>query len=90
MQNVVELPKERCEFCKKREVTKLCDKVTGTWHWVGHPPKTNGVIPKNEPMSGINTCDRMMCDKCSTNITGMDVCPSCLERIKNALGVRRK
>lgn len=90
MDNVHELPKERCEFCKKREATKLCDKVKGTWSWVGHPPKINGYIDTKEPMDGIITCDNKICDKCATNITGMDACPSCLEEIKKALGVKRK
>lgn len=88
MVGIVGLPKNRCEFCKKREATKLCDKVKGEYRYIGHPPRINGKVDWSIPMTGIMTCDRMICDECSTNIDGMDICPKCLKEIKKVLGVK--
>jgi hypothetical protein len=79
--NVIELPENVCQFCKKREATRLCDKVKGEWRWVGHPP----AFVKDKRMSRLITCDAEICDKCVTNITGMDLCPKCLKEIKEGL-----
>jgi hypothetical protein len=87
---IVKLPENICQACKKREATKLCDKVKGEYKWAGHPPRSTRVISHtkqafSEPLTGTITCDRMLCDKCATNITGMDLCPRCLSEIKMAL-----
>ena len=85
--SVIELPKNVCQICKKREATRLCDKVKGEWRYIGHPPKINGIISQKS-MSGIIMCDRLLCDQCTTNITGMDFCPKCLAETKSAIGVK--
>jgi len=86
---VIELPENRCEFCKKREATKQCDKVVGLMRYAGHPPRINGIPDWSIPMENIMTCDKLICDKCSTHITGMDVCPKCLKEIKEVLGAKK-
>ena len=83
--DTIKFPQNVCVFCKKREATLLCDKVTGVMTYAGHPPKINGVT-QNWPMESIMHCSRPMCEKCATNITGMDLCPKCLKEIKAALG----
>lgn len=89
----IKLPENRCEFCGK-EATLLCDKVRGSWRSFGHPPTKKayliaGIEGVYMPASGIHTCDALMCEKCATNITGMDLCPGCLKEIKQFLGERR-
>jgi hypothetical protein len=89
MNSITKLPEHRCQFCG-REATKLCDKVKGEYRWAGHPPRSIGMCIHptrafTEPMTGIITCDAMICDKCATNITGMDLCPKCLKEIRLAL-----
>ena len=83
MHEIIELPKNVCEFCKKREATLLCDKVIGVSRWV--------VPPSDLPLSTderIVTCSRRICKKCATNIDGMDLCPDCLRKIKEFLSVK--
>jgi hypothetical protein len=80
MGEVSNFPENICQSCKKREATLLCDKVLGTRHYCGHPPKNNG------KMNEIITCDNKICTKCAVNIDGMDVCPGCLRKIKKVLG----
>lgn len=86
--SIKKLPENRCQFCKKREATKLCDKVKGEYSYIGHPPKINGKIDMTIQMTGLRTCDKKMCDICATNISGMDLCPDCLAEIKIHLGAK--
>lgn len=81
---IIEFPKDVCEVCKKRPVKWLCDRVIGEHRYVGHPPKINGIIDGSIPISRLITCDIKLCDKCVTHIDGMDICPSCLKKIKEA------
>lgn len=77
------LPEAACQFCGKK-ATKLCDKVKGEYRWIGHPPRSVSMTRAfAEPMTGIITCDATICDKCATNITGMDLCPKCSKEIKD-------
>jgi len=78
---VIKLPEERCQFCGKREATKLCDKVIGETRAIDM--EGPGVIS-----SGLMTCDKKICDKCATHIDGADYCPECVQKIKKALGRR--
>ena len=70
----------KCCICGK-EATRLCDAIIGESSYIGHPPKKNGVVDWNTPMSNKVTCDKPLCDKHATAITeGMDLCP---EHAKN-------
>ena len=66
---------ERCDFCKRREATLLCDvpvmKVVSHARGCGFE-------------SDILTCDRKMCENCATRVHGFDYCPDCIQRIKMA------
>lgn len=75
---------ERCDVCKKRKATKLCDKVISEYRYCGHPPKTSsGHFLPGIDLVGTITCDKKLCDRCAVHITGMDLCPDCFEEIKN-------
>ena len=74
MKNIIEIPKNVCKECGKREATQLCDFVKGVWNWVGHPPKENGKFPQDLTMSGTYTCDLMLCKECSTQVENNDYC----------------
>lgn len=80
MPNIIDFPVVKCDFCKKRVASKLCDKPKGERRYAGHPPENKG------PIEELITCDAMICDKCVTHITGMDLCPKCLKEIKDFLG----
>ena len=95
MNQVIKL-EEMCEVCHKRKATKLCDRIKAEWHWAGHPPaywekdEYTGEMYKlytKGPMSGINTCDKKLCDMCTTHVIGMDLCPGCFNELKNTLGI---
>ncbi len=95
MNQVIKL-EEMCEICRKRKATKLCDRIKAEWHWAGHPPaywekdEYTGEMYKlytKGPMSGINTCDKKLCDMCATHVIGMDLCPGCFNELKNTLGI---
>nr|DAE65405.1 MAG TPA: putative tRNA pseudouridine synthase [Caudoviricetes sp.]DAV52688.1 MAG TPA: putative tRNA pseudouridine synthase B-Protein complex, Box H/ACA, snoRNP.95A [Caudoviricetes sp.] len=30
------------------------------------------------------TCDKPICDDCTTRVNGFDFCPDCIQKIKNA------
>jgi hypothetical protein len=80
--------KHKCMFCHKREATRLCDRVTGGYHFIGHPPVegiTHQKVFFTGKSEGIFTCDRLICDECSTYINGMDFCPKCRDEIKEFL-----
>lgn len=81
MDTVIDLPKNVCQICKKREATRLCDFVMSSWQYCGHPPKNT-----NEKMSGVNTCDVMMCDKCSKRFGETDLCDKHYKAIKGGVG----
>jgi len=75
--------KGKCRSCGKY-ATRLCDIITGTAKWAGHPPKNeDGKIPPNTPMEWNLTCDKPICEKCSIHLNEyMDICPDCFKEIK--------
>lgn len=67
MPEVVRMPENPCPFCKRNEVTQLCDFVVdyiSTSH-----PKHFGRMTL--------TCDNPICKECATSFSGHDFCPSC-------------
>lgn len=94
MNEVVKL-EEMCEVCHKRKATRLCDRIKAHWHWAGHQPRVwkewqgewYQELEKG-PMSGTDTCDRKLCDKCATYVIDMDLCPMCLKELKKELGIK--
>lgn len=66
---------ERCDFCKRREATLMCDvpvmKVASHAKDVGFD-------------SHIITCDRKLCENCTTRVYGFDYYPDCIQKIKTA------
>lgn len=79
--------KEKCIGCGKR-ATKLCDIVTGQARWAGHPPRsaTGGVHNPEALMEWNTTCDKPICDKCTTHLNEhMDICPDCVKEIKSKI-----
>ena len=76
--------KKKCMKCGK-QATKLCDIVTGTAGWAGHPPRylTQGVHNPEVKMGWNLTCDNPICEKCSAHLSEhMDICPTCINKIK--------
>lgn len=66
------VPKEdRCQFCGK-EATLLCD------------------MPYMEVVSSADfkrrvcTCDKRICNECTTRVGSFDFCPDCVKKIKLA------
>ena len=63
--------KERCLFCG-RKATLLCD------------------MPSKEIVTSIDfkrhvlTCDKNLCEECTTRIGVFDFCPDCVNKIKTA------
>lgn len=88
MDKVTFFPKTVCAFCKKREATLMCDEMTGTIETLGHPPRVGGKPVENWEMKRIIHCDKPMCSRCATHITGMDVCPRCLAELKAVLSTK--
>ena len=79
---------ERCFFCNK-PATKLCDFVTGTLRWAGHPPRylTGGIHNPEASISYVMTCDRPICDKCAVHINkSFDLCPKHYKEIREVGG----
>ena len=72
MGRVIEhIPKdEQCEFCGRR-ATLLCDMPKGTYY--------NTVDFKRR----FTTCDKRICEKCTTRVYGFDYCPDCIRLIKS-------
>lgn len=74
-----------CPFCGKRAATRLCDAPIRRLHWIGHPPRylsRGGATPWEYPMHETITCDKPICEKCSTQIgADIDYCPDCIQRI---------
>lgn len=69
---------ERCEFCRKRKHTKLCDFVDG-YVWTS-------IDFQRTP----NTCDRQMCDECATELAEeFHFCPEHVEVTKKKLGIKK-
>lgn len=94
MDQVIKL-EELCEVCHKRKATKLCDRIKAEWHWAGHQPSVikewQGQYYREYqkgPMSGIDTCDKKLCNVCATHVIGMDLCPMCLKELKQELGIK--
>jgi hypothetical protein len=64
---------ERCDFCRNKKATRLCDYPVG--HWVS--PHMVAKFGK------IITCDAKMCDACATKLGfEVDFCPKCMEEVK--------
>lgn len=78
-----------CSVCKKRPATRSCDCPVGTSRYIGHPPriqmqeaKQYDVAYKKIEMSKTITCDKPLCDQCTTQISsGFDFCPSHIDEI---------
>lgn len=74
---------ERCEFCKEK-ATLLCDAIVG--QYCGHPPMEMIKDPFGNPYKRLKdtnmyvTCDRKLCEKCTTKIRMMDICPFCINK----------
>ncbi|MBP2635026.1 MAG: hypothetical protein H6Q72_933 [Firmicutes bacterium] len=65
---------ERCDFCRRKPATKLCD------YPVGERASPHMVIKYGKRI----TCDAKMCDDCATSLGyEMDFCPKCMEELKN-------
>lgn len=65
------VPSERCAFCHKK-AKWLCDTPIGT------------VTRSSDFASHVLTCDKPICDDCTTRVNGFDFCPDCIQKIKNA------
>ena len=65
---------ERCDFCKRREATLLCDV----------PVMKTIRYGREEIESYTVTCDRKLCEYCTTRVHGFDYCPDCIRKIKTA------
>lgn len=63
----LEILKNPCQVCKRKESTRLCDKVIGEFRYAGHPPRTQ-MAKGNYEMSRVVTCDRPLCDDCAIHI----------------------
>lgn len=80
----------RCDYCKRRIATKLCDAPISRSRYIGHPPRSLVEKAKRSDtfwckveMETTFTCDRPICDECATEIhPGIDYCPVCMERIR--------
>lgn len=62
---------ERCAFCHRRS-NWLCDMPRGT------------VTASFDFVTRTLTCDKPICDDCTTRVNGFDFCPDCIQKIKNA------
>lgn len=66
------IPKsERCAFCN-RKATLLCDMPAGE------------VRTTANFKSYVITCDKNLCEKCTTRVGVFDFCPDCVHKIKMA------
>ena len=63
--------KERCAFCH-REATLLCDMPVAE------------VCTSIDFKSYVQTCDKNLCEKCTTRVGAFDFCPDCVRKIKTA------
>lgn len=63
--------KERCEFCH-RKATLLCDMPVAE------------VCTSIDFKSYVRTCDKNLCEKCTTRVGVFDFCPACIKKIKSA------
>lgn len=78
MKKIIEfIPEEdRCQFCRKRKATLLCDMPRG---------KIIAPYARNLGLENhIITCDRRICTECTTRVNGFDLCPNCVKKIKMA------
>lgn len=77
MKKIIEfIPEEdRCQFCRKRKATLLCDMPRGK---IIRHAKELGFE------SHIITCDRRICTECTTRVNGFDFCSECIKKIKIA------
>jgi hypothetical protein len=78
MKKIIEfIPEEdRCQFCRKRKATLLCDMPRG---------KIIAPYARNLGFENhIMTCDRRICTECTTRVNGFDLCPNCVKKIKMA------
>lgn len=66
------IPREqRCAFCN-REATLLCDMPDGI------------ITTSIDFQSEVVTCDKNLCEHCTTRIGVFDFCPDCVMKIKTA------
>lgn len=66
------IPKEqRCAFCH-REATLLCDMPAAD------------ITTSVDFQSSVLTCDKNLCEHCTTRIGEFDFCPGCVMKIKTA------
>lgn len=63
--------KERCAFCH-REATLLCDMPVAE------------VCTSIDFKSYVQTCDKNLCEKCTTRVGAFDFCTDCVRKIKTA------
>lgn len=63
--------KEQCAFCH-REATLLCDMPVAE------------LCTSIDFKSYVQTCDKNLCEKCTTRVGAFDFCPDCVGKIKTA------
>lgn len=95
MGDVIKIPEKTavCACCQRRPATRLCDAPVGRTRYVGHPPRSEvekakhtDTFWKDIRMSTTITCDRLICDWCAIEvIKGVDYCPDCAKRVREAL-----
>ena len=62
----------RCQFCKRKLGTLLCDFPVTTI--------INSLDFKPQKI----TCDKLICEDCATHIANeIDFCPNCMEKLRN-------
>jgi hypothetical protein len=69
MNKIVEMPKNPCFVCKKREATQLCDFVVD-YVWTTMKDERGRMIGNTHI-----TCDMPLCKECSYKVAGFDFCP---------------
>lgn len=74
MGKIIQIPKEICEECKKREATRLCDYDIG----YNIDLEGRGKIKRV-------TCDKKLCVECATKINNKDYCKEHIEALKQEL-----
>lgn len=74
MGKIIQIPKEICEECKKREATRLCDYDIG----YNIDLEGRGKIKRV-------TCDKKLCVECTTKINNKDYCKKHIEALKQEL-----
>lgn len=73
MEQVVQMPKYPCPYCKKNESTQLCDFVID-YYWTSAKDERGRIIG-----SETETCNNQMCKECAKNVGGHEFCPTCYD-----------